>query len=81
MRYHLFLQYGWFLQNLVKDFIPTNMHTTVVIQKLFGNIQAIVMQLSSRYRIKLCPFSCGSRRPLRKILLNPFLAAKTPEEV
>ena len=29
MRYHLFLQYGWFLQNLVKDFIPTNMHTTV----------------------------------------------------
>ena len=30
MRYHLFLQHGWFLQNLGKDFIPTNMHTTVV---------------------------------------------------
>ena len=29
MRYHLFLQYGWFNQNLGKDFIPTNMHTTV----------------------------------------------------
>ena len=29
MRYHLFLHYGWFLQNLGKDFIPTNMHTTV----------------------------------------------------
>ena len=29
MRYHLFLQYGWFLQNLGKDFIRTNMHTTV----------------------------------------------------
>ena len=29
MRYHLYLQYGWFLQNLGKDFIPTNMHTTV----------------------------------------------------
>ena len=29
MRYHLFLQYGWFLQNLGKYFIPTNMHTTV----------------------------------------------------
>ena len=29
MRYHLFLRYGWFLQNLAKDFIPTNMHTTV----------------------------------------------------
>ena len=29
MRYHLFLQYGWFLQNLGKDVIRTNMHTTV----------------------------------------------------
>ena len=29
MRYHLFLQYGWFLQNLGKDLIRTNMHTTV----------------------------------------------------
>merc|ERR1711971_1205233 len=29
MRYHLFLQYGFFLQNLGKDFIRTNMHTTV----------------------------------------------------
>ena len=29
MRYHLFLHYEWFLQNLGKDFIPTNMHTTV----------------------------------------------------
>ena len=29
MRYHLFLHYGWFLQNLGKDFIPSNMHTTV----------------------------------------------------
>jgi hypothetical protein len=32
MRYHLFLQYGWFLQNLGKDFIPTNMHTTVIME-------------------------------------------------
>ena len=29
MRYHLFLHYGWFLQNLEKDFIPSIMHTTV----------------------------------------------------
>ena len=29
MRYRLFLHYGWFLQNLEKDFIPTNMHTNV----------------------------------------------------
>ena len=34
MRYHLFLHYGRFLQNLGKDFIRTNMHTTVV-EKLF----------------------------------------------
>ena len=30
MRYHLFLQYGWFLQNLEKDFIRTHMNTTVI---------------------------------------------------
>ena len=29
MRYHIFLQYGWFLQNLEKGCIRTNMHTTV----------------------------------------------------
>ena len=29
MRYHLYLRYGWFLQNLEKDYIPTKMHTTV----------------------------------------------------
>ena len=30
MKYHLFLYYEWFLQNLEKDFIRTNMHTTVM---------------------------------------------------
>jgi hypothetical protein len=29
MRYHFFLHYGWFLKNLGKDFIRTNMHTTL----------------------------------------------------
>ena len=29
MRYHLFLHNGWLLQNLEKDFVRTNMHTTV----------------------------------------------------
>ena len=29
MRYHFFLYYEWFLENLRKDFIRTNMHTTV----------------------------------------------------
>ena len=31
MRYHLFLHYGWFLQNLGKEAVRTNMHTTVPI--------------------------------------------------
>ena len=40
MRQRLFLHYGWFLQNLEKGFIRTNMHTTVdlnipLIWKLF----------------------------------------------
>ena len=29
MRYHFFLHYGWFFQNLEKDFIPILLHTTV----------------------------------------------------
>ena len=29
MRYIFLLYHGWFLQNLRKDFIRTNMHTTV----------------------------------------------------
>ena len=32
MRYHLFPHYGWFLQNVWKNFIQTNMHTTVALQ-------------------------------------------------
>ena len=31
MRYQFFLYYGWFLHNLRKDFIRTNMHTTVYV--------------------------------------------------
>ena len=37
MRYHLFLHYGWFLQNLVKDFIRTIMHTTVTFLRLWSD--------------------------------------------
>jgi hypothetical protein len=32
MRHYLFMQYGWFLQNLEEDFIQTNMHTTVTLR-------------------------------------------------
>ena len=31
--YCLFLHHGWFVQNLGKDFIPTNMHRTVLTLK------------------------------------------------
>ena len=34
MRYHFFLHYGWFLQNLGKGFIRTNMHMTVATEFL-----------------------------------------------
>ena len=30
MRYHFFLHYGWFFQNLEKDFIPILLHMTVI---------------------------------------------------
>ena len=30
MRYHFFLHYGWFLQNLRKEALPSFMHTTVL---------------------------------------------------
>ena len=29
MRYHFFLHYGWFFQNLGKEAVRTFMHTTV----------------------------------------------------
>ena len=32
MRYHFFLHYGWFFQNLEKDFIPILLHTTVYLE-------------------------------------------------
>ena len=61
MRYHSFLHYGWFLQNLGKDFIPTNMHTTVqqhstVLNHLYSDFQRIFKTSSfsnSNPRIKL----------------------------
>ena len=47
MRYHLFLHYGWFLQNLGKDFIRTNMHTTVGSKEL------------GIYELESCPIFIG----------------------
>ena len=38
MRYHFFLHYGWFFQNLGKEAVRTFMHTTVL------NIYFFIMQ-------------------------------------
>ena len=35
MRYHSFLKYGWFPQNLGKEAVRTTMHTTVTFQSFF----------------------------------------------
>ena len=56
MRYHLFLQYGWFLQNLGKDFTRTNMHTTVALIKLQYDckIKQSILQGGQRTKIFFC---------------------------
>ena len=40
MKYDLLLHYGWFLQNFEKDFIQTNMHTTVFTKTNFTSKRA-----------------------------------------
>ena len=35
--FQFFLHYGWFLQNLGKDFIPSSMHTTVDLPNFLQN--------------------------------------------
>ena len=53
MRYHFFLYYGWVLQNLRKDFIRTNMQTTVYeISELVGfQSQVIHVGIQDPYSI------------------------------
>ena len=41
-----FLHYGWFLQNLGKYFIPTNMHTTADSSNLLLNPDLLEKQYS-----------------------------------
>ena len=59
MRYHFFLPYEWFLQNLGKDFIRTNMHTYVVCTYVcstggpllvwFLLVQFLLVRISNQY--------------------------------
>ena len=52
MRYHLFLHNGWFLQNLGKDFIRTNMHTTVALTDFLLTLRVkLFLNLQSNYQI------------------------------
>ena len=51
MRYHSFLQYGWFLLNLGKDFIQTNMHTTEVCNLLLVS-KKTSLKVFKQYKLK-----------------------------
>ena len=42
MRYHFFLHYGWFFQNLGQEAVRTFMHTTVLHKRSEKNIENIV---------------------------------------
>ena len=42
MRYHLFLHYGWFLQNLGKDFIQTNNAHDFRFFKIFHSFKKVI---------------------------------------
>ena len=54
MRYYLFLQYGWFLQNLGKDFVQINMHTTVNLS-LFEKYRQVVWKTERAFKIFYLP--------------------------
>ena len=62
MRYHFFLHYGWFLQNLGKEAVQTNMHTTVHTSKTNKSYKCEV-----RHLFQCCiliPRKCPRKTPL-----------------
>ena len=78
MRYHLFLHYGWFLQNLGKDFIRTNMHTTVNILAGISK-QVFKIPMTARAKQKSIAYSCvhiSSDEVFSKILKKPSIVQK-----
>jgi hypothetical protein len=70
MRCHLFLHYGGFLQNLGKDFIQTNMHTTVHLSKLF-------VFCSPYLKIEKNRFSLGNNRFWRFVVFEEKITGFT----
>ena len=81
MRYHLLLHYWWFLQNLEKGFIPTNMHTTVgALQStcplVFGccKLSHVIFLILRKTKVlaKLSKFTKWQPFSLEKDNLGPF---------
>ena len=73
MRYHLFLQYGWFLQNLRKYFIPTNMHTTVDINCAFKPEETTISTLYFSELITKIIVTCHSRSTFFLVACNEII--------
>ena len=75
MRYHFFLHYGWFFQNLEKDFIPILLHRTVI--KYWIRPLLCFFIFEKKYNEWIKPFSKSKWTGL-KYYVNflSFLAAK-----
>ena len=66
---HSFLQYGLFHQNLVKDFIPTNMHTTVAQTR---EHMCFWTHFQYGYSILGCFGQSGLQKKISRLLLKQF---------
>ena len=44
MRYHFFLHYGWFFQNLGEEAVRTFMHTTVPLSNKICNSKVLLIE-------------------------------------
>ena len=82
MRYHLFLNYGLILQNLGKDFIPTNMHTTVYtrariinlkLRVQISNFKGAILFISKTRKIYGCRNWCPQIWPVLTQALHTYL--------
>ena len=72
MRYHFFLHYGWFFQNLGKEAVQTFMHTTVFANQS-ENFDSFVTPLLSLLRTHAVNMATNLTQLLRVELLNAHL--------
>ena len=57
MRYHFFVHHEWFLQNLEKEAVRTNMHTTVYAKLMTGSFFYLlytVNYIENTIKVRLC---------------------------